>query len=97
MTPSLTVHTERRQRASGYLLVEADRDDHQGDGRRFVPVHRLAAVAWGHLDSLAQPLDVHHRDGCPVHNAEGNLAALDPREHGRVTRQQARDRQEGSA
>jgi hypothetical protein len=67
------------------------------DGReRPVYLHRLAAVAWGVIDSLADPREVHHnvpaewreerdpgRSGIPWLDMEEVLEAVDPAEHSR--------------
>jgi len=90
---TLRIHTERgSERASGYLMVEVPPEDHSGTRPRYVAVHRLVATAHGLLDGLDDPREVHHLDGCPVHNSVANLDSMDPREHGRLTRQQAEER-----
>ena len=92
MSVRLSVYSGSSDDASGYLLFRVDGDDVESVGPRFVAVHRLAALAWGDIDSLSDALEIHHRDGCPVHNSEQNVEALEPREHGRVTRQQVERR-----
>jgi hypothetical protein len=89
---TLRVHTSGNSEAQGYLMVEVSPEDHSGSGSRYISVHRLVAISHGVLDDLGDPREVHHRDGCPCHNAVANLEALDLEEHGRVTRQQAAER-----
>lgn len=83
-----------RRPDKGYLLIVADGEDVEalGGPRRYVAVHRLAAVAWGVLDGLDDPREVHHVDVVPAHTAEANLVALDADEHGRLTRENAAER-----
>lgn len=84
MTVSVVPHGSK-----GYRLLRIDGEE-SPDGRpRYVAVHRLVAYAHGELESLAQPLEVHHRDGLKGMNGPANLEALTPREHGQVTRQEA--------
>ena len=53
----------------------------QTHGSRPVYVHRLVAYAHGELDSLADPRQVHHCDGCTWVNSPENLEAREPPEH----------------
>ena len=92
MSVGLSVYSGSSNDASGYLLVRVDGEDSEGVGPRFVAAHRLAAVAWGVLDGLADDREVHHIDGCPLHNSETNLDAHEPERHGRITAEQVRKR-----
>jgi hypothetical protein len=76
----------------GHELLRIPSEDHDGHGTRYVAVHRLCALAWGELDSLSQPLEIHHEVEIGWYNAESNLQALEPRDHGRITRENARKR-----
>lgn len=62
---------------------------------RYVYTHRLAAVAWDVLDGLDDERHVHHVTEVPWLNTEENLEAVEPDEHGQVTRQQVRARADG--
>lgn len=54
------------------------------DGReRYVYTYRLAAVAWGLLDGLDDPRIMHHKNGVPWDDREGNLEAVPPGDHPR--------------
>jgi hypothetical protein len=81
-----------RSDGKGHLLIRADGDDVEGVGPRFVQAHRLAAIAWGELDSLDDPREVDHLDSVPCHNAQENLDAVDDATHGRRTRERAAER-----
>lgn len=61
---------------SGYSYVAES-----GHATRPVYVHRLVAYAHGEIDSLADPREVHHRDGCEWVNSPENLQALDHEVH----------------
>ena len=63
----------------GYQYV-ADTSPHEGVERP-VYLHRLAAVAWGILDSLADDEHVHHEILIPWYNVEENLTAVQPDDH----------------
>jgi biotin operon repressor len=63
------------------------------DGRAYVSVHRLAAVAWFGYETVAEN-DVHHLNGVPWDNRESNLDPLDPNEH-RSRHAQERERDSG--
>jgi len=76
-------------RTGGYPVLTVDGEDLDPETDREVGVvalHRLAGVSWGLLDSLAEPVDVHHRDGVPSHTGEANLDALRRADHSKVTR-----------
>lgn len=45
-----------------------------------VRIHRLAAVAWFGYDAVVGN-DIHHKNGIPWDNREGNLQPLSPSEH----------------
>lgn len=60
----------------GYLEVRS------GDGRS-VYVHRLVAFAHGSIRSLADPRQVHHRNGLLDVNSPENLQAVDHPAHAR--------------
>jgi hypothetical protein len=83
--------------SKGYSLIVVDGEDVDGIGRRYVAIHRLAAFAWGVLDSMDDDLDVHHIQPVPWFNAESNLEALPADEHARITRRDAAARRRGSA
>lgn len=54
-----------------------------------VQLQRLAAYAHGKLDHIrfsGDPREIHHKDGDKWNNDPDNLEALDPWEHGMVTR-----------
>lgn len=78
--------------AEGYSLVRADGEDTQNGRRRFVAIHRLVAFAEGEIDSLSEPLEIHHEDTIPWSNGAGNLSAYTSGEHARITRQVAAER-----
>ena len=82
----MTVRLDTRGDGKGHRLLRVDGDDVAGEHPRFVAVHRLAAVAWGRLDGLDDPREIHHADESPGHNADTNLVALSPEAHGRITR-----------
>lgn len=66
-----------RHSSDGYRYLA---DGHPSeDSSACVLEHRLTAVAWGILDSLADDREVHHVDRSPMHTSESNLMAL-PRE-----------------
>lgn len=88
------IYTGSTDDASGYVYLRADGDDVSGVGPRYVAIHRLASLAWGLIDSLDDPREIHHIDGVPTHNAEQNLEALGSDEHGRLTREQVERRVE---
>jgi len=54
--------------------------------------HRLAAYAWGLIDSIDADAEVHHRIECAFLNTEGNLTATTTGEHARITRQRHENR-----
>lgn len=86
MTIRLETHSK------GYRMLRIDGDDLDGDGPRYVQVHRLVLYARGVLDSPRfedDPREVHHVDGTQGHNGPDNLDALSPGAHGATTR--ARD------
>lgn len=93
----MTVRFDRH--AKGYGLVVVDGEDTEDGRRRYVSEHRLAAVAWGVLEGLDDPREVHHRGelveeltGVPCLTAEGGLEALEPEDHARLTREQEQER-----
>jgi len=47
--------------------------------------HRLVAYAHGIIDSLDDPRDIHHIDGCRTNNGAANLEAVDPSDHVQIT------------
>ena len=69
-----------------YEVVRVDGEDVDGEGPRFVSLHRLAAVAWGELGSLSDPQAVHHRVPVPWLNMKDNLVSLSWHDHGSVER-----------
>jgi hypothetical protein len=88
----MSVRFTYRADGKGHALVVVDGEDVDGVGRRYVAAHRLAAVAWGVLESFDDPREVHHVDVVPCHNSECNLEALKPEQHARVTNRNARER-----
>jgi hypothetical protein len=72
---------------TGYELI---RVGEPGDGERTLAHHRVLAYAWDTLETPFSDEQVDHVDRCRVHNAEDNLEAVGPIEHGRITRQRAR-------
>jgi len=73
----------------GYRVLRVDGEDVEGDGPRYLMLHRLNLCARGVLDSPrfdVDPREVHHIDGAPGHNGEDNLDALSPEAHGATTR-----------
>jgi hypothetical protein len=46
-----------------------------------VNVHRLAALAWGIIDTWDDPREVHHENEIPWDNREENLTALTTGDH----------------
>lgn len=50
-------------------------------GSKPVYVHRLVAFAYGEIDTLAEPVHIHHRDGVTWNNAPENLEAVEPEQH----------------
>ena len=73
----MTDHASFRTRRDGYERWRS----WEGDGERYVYVHRLAAVAWGILDGLDDDRHVHHRQSVGWLNTEANLEARDPVRH----------------
>lgn len=55
-------------------------DKHPPSKDKMVKVHRLAAVAWFGFDAVVNN-DIHHKNGIPWDNREGNLEPLSPSEH----------------
>jgi len=73
----------------GYQFV-IDPDAPRAQARK-VAVHRLVAYAYGMIDILDSPLEVDHVNRCKTDNRPANLEAVEPEEHGRRTRQRAKD------
>lgn len=73
-------HGLRRQPSfymtNGYYIVATEIDGE----RWYVPVHRLAAVAWFGFDAVAGKI-VHHKSGVKWDNREENLELLTQSEH----------------
>lgn len=90
----MTVRLVPRGDGKGHRLIRIDGDDVDDPlGRpRFVAEHRLAAVAWGLLDSLTDPHEIDHLDVVPCHTAETNLEPRESDEHARITRKRAAER-----
>jgi len=57
------------QDARGYEMVKHSVDN----TTKNFPVHRLAAVAWFHIDFFDSSVHVHHKDGMKFNNSEDNL------------------------
>jgi hypothetical protein len=83
--------------ATGYPLLVVDGQDTERDGprggRRYVSLHRLAAVAWGTLEGLDDHRHLHHHSGVTCETAEGVLSALPPEQHGEHSAAQAQREQ----
>lgn len=78
----------------GHELLRITPEHHDGRATRYVSVHRLAAVAWGLLDGMDDPREVHHITEVGWLNAESNLEALPPQEHARRTRRREYERRQ---
>lgn len=78
----------------GYEELRPRGRDGTSDG---IKHHRLLAYAWGEIDTLDDPREVDHAVFVvPWLNVEWNLEAVDPVEHGRLTRSRARRRKSQS-
>jgi len=65
--------------AAGYRYISVK---HPTDGSvDVISEHRLAALAWGLLESLGDEREIHHSDRCKTHTAENNLEAMPRVEH----------------
>jgi len=65
--------------AAGYRYISVE---HPDDGSvDVISEHRLAAVAWGVLETLGDSQEVHHSDRCKANTAESNLVACSREDH----------------
>jgi hypothetical protein len=56
-------------------------DGRIGEATGYAYEHRLVALAWGLIDSLDDPREIHHLDGSTDINIESNLLAVDEEDH----------------
>lgn len=78
----------------GHEQFRIGEEHHDGIGVRYVSVHRLAAYAWGILETMDDPREVHHLKEIGWFNAEENLVALPPEDHARETRRREYERRQ---
>lgn len=83
MSENVRFWTDRQ----GYEFVRAD-------NTHLIAHHRLLAYAWGIIEDIDTPEEVDHITEVQWLNTESNLQAVEPSEHGSITRRRAYLRQE---